>query len=254
MVSASDLRGHGGVDDLTVARRRPMYAAAEAARWARTSPRTARRWLAGYEFQTPVGARVWSPPVTQRQGEDLLTFEDLVEVAAVAAARKEGVSMHKIRQAIDFAQRELEVERPLLSQRFLTDGRELFIRDAATSPHFTALNQVGQIVWSQMEAVLREVDYVTLLAAKWWPTGRHAGIVIDPLVNFGRPIVATLGVRTETFVDRFVAGVDLEDLAEEYGTSPSVIAEAVRFENRSAAIAACPSSLTATSDLALVVR
>ncbi|OGO56236.1 MAG: hypothetical protein A2Z32_12630 [Chloroflexi bacterium RBG_16_69_14] len=194
--------------------------------------------MAGYEFTSPDGARIWSPSVTQRRGEDLLTFEDLVEVAAVAAARKEGVSMHKVRQAIEFTQRELELERPLLSQRFLTDGRELFIRDVATSPHFTALNRVGQIVWSQMESVLREVDYISLLAAKWWPTGRHAGIVIDPLVNFGRPVVATLGVRTETFVDRFVAGVNLDDLAEEYGTSPSAIEEAVRFENRSAAIAA----------------
>lgn len=225
-------------NELTIARHRPMYAAAEAARWARTSPRTARRWLAGYEFTTPEGCRVWSPPVTQRTSEDLLTFEDLVEVAAVAAARKEGVSMQKVRQALAFAQRELDLERPLISQRFLTDGRELFIRDIATTPHFTALNRVGQIVWSQAESVLREVDYVSLLAAKWWPTGRHAGIVIDPLVNFGRPVVATLGVRTETFVDRWVAGVNLEDLAEEYGTSPMAIEEAVRFENRSAAIAA----------------
>jgi hypothetical protein len=32
--------------------------------------------------------------------------------------------------------------------------------------------------------------------------------------------------------------VDLEDLAEEYGTSPVAVQEAVRFENRSAAIAA----------------
>ncbi len=227
-----------GPDELTLARRRPMYSAAEAARWARTSPQTARRWLAGYQYTAPDGTRVWSPPVTQRRGEDFLTFEDLIEVAAVAAARKEGVSMPKIRQAIDFAQRELDVERPLLSQRFLTDGRELFLRDAATAPHYTALNRVGQIVWSQIETVLREVDYVSLLVAKWWPTGRNAGIVVDPLVNFGRPVVATLGVRTDTFVDRFVAGVNLEDLAEEYGTSLSAIEEAVRFENRSAAIAA----------------
>ena len=224
--------------DLEIARSRPMYLATEAARWARTTPQTARRWVRGYEFKTSAGVRVWSPPVTQRGPEDLLTFEDLVEIAAVAAARKAGVSMQKIRQATEFLESELGIARPLLSARFLTDGRELFLRDAATSPHFTALNRVGQIAWSEIESVLREVDYDGAVAARWWPTGRAAGIVIDPLVNFGRPILATLGVRTETLVDRFVAGVDLDDLAEEYGTSPTAVQEAVRFENRSAAIAA----------------
>lgn len=226
------------IGDLVIARSRPMYLAVEAARWARTTPQTARRWVRGYEYKKPSGNRAWSPPVTQRGSEDLLTFEDLVEIAAVAAARKAGVSMPKIRQATDFMQRELGIDRPLLSEAFLTDGRELFMRDDATAPHFTALNRVGQVAWSEIAAVLREVDYTTTLAAKWWPTGRAAGIVIDPLVNFGWPIVATLGVRTETLVDRFVAGVLLEDLAEEYRTSPAAVQEAVRFENRSAAIVA----------------
>jgi uncharacterized protein (DUF433 family) len=224
--------------DLEIARHRPMYLAVEAARWARTTPQTARRWVRGYEYRKPSGDRAWSPPVTQRRSDDLLTFDDLVEIAAVAGARKAGVSMPKIRQAIDFTKTELGITRPLLSETFLTDGRELFLRDAASAPNFTSLNRVGQIAWSEIEAVLREVDYEGRVAARWWPTGRDAGVVIDPLVNFGRPIIATLGVRTETLVDRFVAGVDLEDLAEEYGTSPAAVQEAVRFENRSAAIAA----------------
>jgi uncharacterized protein (DUF433 family) len=224
--------------DLELARQRPMYLAIEAARWARTTPQTARRWVSGYEYMKPSGNRVWSPPVTQRRSEDLLTFEDLVEIAAVAAARKAGVSMPKIRQATEFMKGALGIARPLLSETFLTDGRELFMRDDATAPNYMALNRVGQIAWSEIAAILREVDYASSVAAKWWPTGRHAGIVIDPLVNFGRPIVAALGVRTETLVDRFVAGVLIEDLAEEYGTSPAAVQEAVRFENRSAAIAA----------------
>jgi hypothetical protein len=39
-------------------------------------------------------------------------------------------------------------------------------------------------------------------------------------------------------MDRFEAGLTLEQIAAEYGTTPRLMEEAVRFENRSGAIAA----------------
>lgn len=215
-----------------------MYTAAEVARWAKTTPQTARRWVTGYTYRSGTEAR-WSPPVAGRGDQAFLTFENVVEIAAVAAIRRAGVSMQRIRADVDFARKELELDRPLLSERFLTDGRELFLRDAATHPHFTNLSRSGQIAWSNLEAVLREVDYAEdMLARRWWPAGRDEGVVVDPQVNFGRPVVAIVGVRTETLVDRWIAGVTLEELADEYRITAGVIERAVRFENRAGAIAA----------------
>lgn len=228
------------MEGLVIARERPMYTASEVARWAKTSSKTVRRWVAGYRFLASSGER-WSPPVTRRRAVDepFLTFEDLVEVAAVAAIRKAEVPMPRIRAAVEYVQSELRIDRPLLSARFLTDGRDLFLRDSFTAPHFTNASRVGQVAWSELEEILREVDYADdLLAARWWPAGRLTGIVVDPQINFGRPVVATLGVRTETLVDRFVAGLTPEDVAEEYRTDPLIIQHAIRFENRSGAIAA----------------
>ena len=221
------------VDRLTAARQRQMHTAADAARWARTSPQTVRRWLAGYTFRSTSGER-WSPPVTSRgRNAPLLTFEELIEVAAVAAARRSGVSMPRIRSAVDYARSELQIERPLLSERFRTDGRDLF--DSSV----TNFSRFGQLAWPFIEEVLEDVDYgKDLLAARWWPAGRSKLVLVDPLVNFGRPIIAHLGVRTETLVDRFVAGLSLQDVADEYRTSAAAVEHAVQFENRSGAIAA----------------
>lgn len=227
------------MDALADARRRPMYTAAEVARWARTTPQTARRWISGYSYRSGQMER-WSPPVARRApDEPFLTFENVIEIAAVAALRRAGLSMQRIRADVDFARRELGIGRPLLSERFRTDGRELFLRDAATHPHWTNLSRSGQVAWSYLEEVLREVDYAEdLLARRWWPVGRDEGVVVDPLVNFGRPVVAIVGVRTETLLDRWVAGVTLEELAGEYGVTPGAIERAVRFENKAGAIAA----------------
>ena len=215
-----------------------MYTAAEVARWAKTSPQTARRWIAGYSFSSTSGKR-WSPPVTSKRGDDaFLSFEDLVEVAAVAAVRRTGVSMAKIRAAVDYLTSQLGIDRPLLSEKLHTDGRELFLRDEATAPHYTNLTRLGQVAFSYLQEVLREVDYEQEIAIRWWPAGREMGVLVDPRVNFGRPIIATIGVRTETLVDRFVAGLSVEDIADEYRTDPGIIQHAVRFENRSGAVAA----------------
>jgi uncharacterized protein (DUF433 family) len=230
------LRGMNALDE---ARQRPMHTAAEVARWARTTPQTARRWITGYTYNSGSGQR-WSPPVARpRSDEPFLTFEHVVEIAAVAALRRAGLSMQRIRADIEFARRELDIEHPLLSERFLTDGRELFLRDKATHPHFTNLSRVGQLAWSELEAVLRELDYAEdLLAQRWWPAGRDVGVVVDPLVNFGRPVVAIVGVRTETLGDRWAAGVTLAELAAEYRINTAVVERAVQFENRTGAIAA----------------
>lgn len=215
-----------------------MYTAAEVARWARTTPQTARRWVSGYTYRSG-GSERWSPPVARRGDEPYLTFDNVIEIAAVAALRRAGLSMQRIRTDVEFARRELKIERPLLSERFRTDGQELFLRDSATHPHWTNLSRSGQVAWSYLEQVLREVDYAEdLLARRWWPAGRDEGVVVDPLVNFGRPVIAVVGVRTETLLDRWVAGVTLEELAEEYQVTPAAVERAVRFENRAGAIAA----------------
>src|SRR5258708_1029705 len=92
---------------------RPTYTAAEAARYARTSPTTARRWLEGYKYQTKRGERRSGPVTSHPAAQRWLTFYDLVEVAAIASAISHGVSLVRIRSAIDYARDLFNYDRPL---------------------------------------------------------------------------------------------------------------------------------------------
>ena len=223
------------VTDLEVILNRPTYTIADAARWAKTHPQNARRWIAGYAHH---GDR-WSPAVTTWTGsEAFLSFEDLVEVAVVAAIRRAGISMPKIRLATDYATAELRVDRPLVALKFKSDGRDLFISDLAVRHGYTNMTRFGQIAMPIIEAVLRDVDYEAELATRWWPVGRNGRIVVDPRVNFGRPILAGVGVRTETILDRWTGGDTIPELAEEFAAPPDLIEQALRFENPAHVIAA----------------
>ena len=226
-------RANMSTGTLPPAPERPAYTAAEAARYARTSPVTARRWLEGYDYTTVRGSRRSTPVTNHPAGERYLTFYDLVEVAAIAAAKNAGVKLPRIRSAIGYAQERFRADRPLLLERFLTDGRDLYLREIEPSgPLHVNASQAGQIAFPYIAAVLRHLEYEGERPVRWWPVGQERAILVDPRVGFGQPLIYPSGIRTETVVDRFLADEPMEAIAEEFGLSRLLIEEALRFENR----------------------
>src|SRR5437879_3683340 len=55
-------------------------------------------------------------------------------------------------------------------------------------------------------------------------------IEINPLVGFGKPIIAGTGISTAIIASRFNARESIAELAEEYGCTPPQIEEAIRWE------------------------
>lgn len=203
-------------------RLRPFYTVPEIVKYADTSARTARGWLSGYdEARTAV--------VTPGSERDLRSFADLVEVAAIAAARRAQMSLQGLRIAIATARKIYGWERPLLERQFQHDGREFFVPDDETGG-YVSLNRHGQVAWHLLSAVLKALDYEQDLAIRWWPIGRHVPISVDPRISFGRPFIEGAGVSTVAVSERFKAGERMEELAEDYDIDVEVIERAIRFE------------------------
>lgn len=59
-----------------------------------------------------------------------MSFANLVEAHTIAAVRRSGISMQRLRPAIIYITDHLPVEHALASERFLSDGAELFFRAA----------------------------------------------------------------------------------------------------------------------------
>jgi uncharacterized protein (DUF433 family)/DNA-binding transcriptional MerR regulator len=221
------------IGSLGPAPERPAYTAAEAARYARTSQATARRWLLGYDYRTLSGRRHSGPVTSHQVGERYLTFYDLVEVAAIAAAKNAGVTLPRIRSAIDYAQERFNADRPLLLERFLTDGRDLFLRELHDAePMHVNASQAGQLAFPYIAEVLRHLTYESERPIQWWPVGQERSILVDPRVGFGQPLIYPSGIRTETVVDRWLSDEPIEAIAEEFGLTTELVEDALRFENK----------------------
>jgi uncharacterized protein (DUF433 family) len=218
-----------------------LYALPEAARLARVPRTTLGNWVHGYRY--PSGGRVAraKPVIVPTVGPDAtLSFVNLMEALTLAGFRQIRVPMQRVRKALDYASKHLDLEHLLASQRLLTDGKELFWEFQERSDDgevsLVNLNRRGQKAFPEaVMRYLREMEWGRdSFATRWWPGSepRSGAVVIDPRRAFGAPVLAGTGIRTEDVFSRFSAGEPLEDLADDYGLSFGQIEAAVRLEVR----------------------
>jgi uncharacterized protein (DUF433 family) len=89
---------------------------------------------------------------------------------------------------------------------------------------------------------LIEVDFDSLeMPTRWWPLGRDNGVVVDPHVSFGAPVLADAGIPTRTLADvyageqEYEADQALNRVASMYRITPEQVERAVQFEEWRAA-------------------
>jgi len=219
-------------------RRTPAYTYVEAAHYLNLPVSTLSSWFKGQTYNLNDEVRRFQPVITLdgRPGEGL-SFLNLVEAHVLAALRREHrIPLQKVRRALDYVERQLGVERPLINARFETDGVNLLVRELE---RLVNVSQEGQLeIEPVIRTYLRRIERdPSGLPIKLYPFTRRAvsaddpqPVEIDPRVSFGRPVLAGRGVPTAVLADRFKAGDSLTDLAEDYDTSPQVIEEAIRCE------------------------
>lgn len=214
-------RGAAANDDPKV---QPAYTLAEAAHTLRLSTGTLRSWVLGRRYPTAGGERTFPPIVRPAQGEPtLLSFWNLVEAHVVRALRTEhGVPVPSLRKAIAYAEKELGIDKLLLRRDLQTDAGRLFLEHYGK---LIDLSSSGQLAMQTvLQAHLRRVEWNDdAMPIRLYPfltadtVGDARPIAIDPVVQFGRPVVQRVGVSTRAIADRLDAGETVEDLAADYG-------------------------------------
>jgi uncharacterized protein (DUF433 family) len=207
----------------------PRYSIAEAARILRVKAVTLRTWCVGWKESKGRRGQV---PVITPDGDQIegtyLSFFNLIEAGFLNAYRETGAPMQRVRSALDFCRSPLEIRRPLLTERFRIDGRDLVLQHDRGLLNASAS---GQYIWPELvERWLREIDFDSLGPIQVWIAGRDKSILVNPRIGFGLPILASCGVRTEEVVSRFHAGDELRAIAEDLGAKEDEVLEAIRWE------------------------
>ena len=218
-------------------RNQPAYTVAEAARYLKIAPATLRSWVAGRNYAKASGPTKSSPLIHPvRKIPPTLSFWNLIEAHVLRSLRADhGVSMDKLRRAIRYAQRELSIDRLLLSAELRTDAGKLLLERYGQLIELSASGQIAmrrmfkehldRVEWDAWQFPVRLYPF----ASSDLPSDRRQ-ISIAANVAFGRPVVALRGISTSAIVGRIDAGETAADLAEDYDLTETEIEEAVLYE------------------------
>lgn len=214
-----------------------LYTPTEAERLTGVSAGKISRWLRGHEANGKVYEPLWLPQVKTTSDEKLcLGFHDLMEVRVASAFIAFGISPQRVRSAIAVAREIYGLDHPLSTDRFRTDGKDIFIRviedDGGASSSEKLLDTLRrQYAFAEvLQPSLKGVEFDSGgKPALWWPNGRKAQIVIDPDRAFGQPIDAVSGVPTTSLANAArVEGV--ERTARLFEVPRSSVRRALEFE------------------------
>jgi uncharacterized protein (DUF433 family) len=219
-----------------------IYTVRDAARLTGVSTGRIRRWLRGYHYRSRKKEYA-SPPLWQGQWKPIakslaLGFLDLIEIRLVDAFAKAGVSWITLRQAREHAEEIFGVSHPFCTNRFVTDGREIFVELHRETGEPSLIEIVRrQAVFTQIiKPFLKELEFADGAdLVRWWPLGEKRVVVLDPTRNFGRPIVARYGMPTEVPASAAKAAGSVAEVSRWYEVPEQEIEEAIEFEQRLAA-------------------
>jgi uncharacterized protein (DUF433 family) len=211
---------------------RVMYTYADADRHLGLHWGTSRRWLNGYSRS---GTRYEPVLREEPSGSDAVTWGEFVETRLLSEFRDHGVSLQRLRPAVqqlreEFGRYPLAHARPFLD----VEGRELVLRiqDEVGVPEelrFVVVRNGQGMITSPVKRFVEVVDFADEgTAMRILPGGRGSTVVIDPQRQSGRPVVRS--VPTDVVLEQFNAGESITAISDLWELTATEIESALRFE------------------------
>jgi uncharacterized protein (DUF433 family) len=212
----------------------PNYDMVSASRYLHIPTTTLHFWTSGND------------PIVQLQKYGrfpLLSFKNLVECYVVQGIRTiHGVHVARVRAASAWMRKHLASNTPLADYDLTTDGSHLYLRIDENLINISMRGKQGQtenaeIFQAHLERIERDASGVAMRLVPYKrrsdmmaPVEASKGLLIDPYVSFGRPILRESGIPTAALAGRYRAGDSISVLARSYGRKESEIREAVEWE------------------------
>lgn len=225
-----------------------MYTLADAARLIHGDRRAIKRWLYGYNYSNRKGEDrvhhhadpLWAP---QYQVDDfhekVIGFQDLLEIRVVHEFVRRGVPLLVVRRCLQAAAEMFGADYPLTTRRFVTDGATIYqeaLRAGAADDEAEVLDlRTRQYAFREIikDSLYTGIEYDGSFARRWYPEPRSRAVVVDPVIQFGQPVVEESGIPTASLYASYLA----EDrnktiVARLFEITPKQVESAVRFEEK----------------------
>ncbi len=219
-----DILGHG------------VYTLPEAARLTRLRPSRVREWFAGSAKVRGV-APVFRGDYPVVDGDQAISFHDLIELFVAGQLRDRGVSLRNLRKVHENLRNDLGTAHPFCRREILTRDGQVFTLglDEPGRGEMIDVLRRQRVFPDILLPFLHRIDYdrATEMARRWCIADR---VVIDPGICLGKPIIEGIGIATAVLAASYEAnGRDAELVADWFRVHPTHVLAAVDFERTLAA-------------------
>lgn len=218
----------------------PLYTYAQAGRYLGVAPSTFATWARGYERRFPDRDRpvVKGPIITALDdappNQPRVPFIGLAEGMIVAAFRRRGLPMQRIRPAVKVLKEKIGLDHALASRKLYSDGAEI-LYDFADRYDEDELRQLvvvrsGQQVFHEVvQDYLERITYDKdgLARRLFLPITRERLIQVDPKLAFGQPVFVHGGAPLDSMRSRVRAGEPIASVAEDFQVPEPELREAL---------------------------
>ncbi len=193
---------------------------------------TARRWIEGYERRGKV-----YPPIVRVEptGDEIVTWGEFVETRFLAEYRALGALVINMRPAIEALRERFQTKYPLAIARPFVAGKELVEQVQTQVGLDKRLSLVvirsGQLVLSDpAEHFVKAVEWDPEegIVSRLRPLPGNTSVLVDPLRQFGEPVVRS--VPTGIIAEQFDAGDGVDTIANLFELPTEDVEAALRYE------------------------
>jgi len=189
-----------------------------------------RSWFRGRSDGKGLG-RVFLGDYRQIDGDYAVSFLDMIDVLVAGELRDQGISMRLVRRAHAILSNDLGTRHPFCHRNLYAFGKRIIVALGEGIEDTELRDAVSrQQLFTQIRPFLKRIDYgqATQLATRWRISD---GVIIDPQINFGKPVVAAVGISTYVLASQYCAnGEDFDLVAGLFDVAQKDVLNAVQFE------------------------
>lgn len=226
---------YGGRDPRDV----PMYRLAEAAGLLRVPASTLRSWTKGQDYKVQGERRRFHPPIPLDEGQEFLTFYNLVEAFVLSSMRRNhNVELAVVRRSVNFVRKKMGEPRPLLTKDFYTDGVSLLVEEWGRLVNASQEGQtaMSEVVASSLRRIERDERGLAARLYPWRKSPKEERVIeLDPERALGRAVLVGTNISIDVLRARRRAGDSVKRLARDYAIDEGKVAAVVEWDERQAA-------------------
>ncbi len=205
-----------------------IYTAADASRIFKIPYSKSKRWFrvyAKHKFENPDAVYHF------RLGRlDVVNFHALIEMYVFLTLREKGISAHRIIEAHQTMSEYLKTPYPFAKEDLFISHRTLLFGDDQKYL-ITADKRLQTVIINVLRPFINKVEFDdnSRLANKFYPLGKSKSIVVNPVNQFGQPVIEGTNILAQTVVSMHRGGESQKSIAKLFDINLKQVNHAIEF-------------------------